>query len=450
MDEPDQRPDVDVWDYFEKSPGLHRVTGKDAETRASREASQRLELYLERSPVAVIESRVHQGIVVWSAAAERIFGYRREEALGQRLVDLLVPEELVPRVRQAVARLLSGEDPGGRFGVHQNLTKDGRRIFCEWHNAPLVDDSGDVKGILSLAADVSEAERERARADESLGRYELLMRGSRNGLWDYRPLDPDRPLEPDNPVYMSEGLLRMVGMSAEQGPKKLGEWSRVVHPEDAPGVSKRFVDHIRSRREYTYIEYRLRRVDGATVWVGSTWQSQWNEAGGLLRFAGALVDITEQRKAEEELRDKLAVIERQASAIRQLGTPILEVAEGVLCLPIIGEVDEARGAQMLDATLAAIVDRGASFLIMDVTGVPAPDAKVGAQLSFIVRAAALLGAETVVTGIRAAVAREAVARGVQADDFTPLRSLRDGLAYCLRARAARAPNAAGPAARPRR
>jgi PAS domain S-box-containing protein len=449
MDEPDQRPDVDVWDYFEKSPGLHCVTGGDAGRRASQEASQRLELYLERAPVAVIESRLNHGIIVWSAAAERIFGYRREEALGQRLVDLLVPEELMPRVRLAVARLLSGEDPGGRFGVHENVTKDGRRIFCDWHNAPLFDDSGNVEGILSLALDVSEAERERARADENLGRYELLMRGSRNGLWDYRPIDPDRPLEEDIPVYMSEGLLRMVGLSAGQGPKKLGEWAMVVHPEDAPGVSRRFVEHIRARREYTYIEYRLRRADGATVWVGSTWQSQWNEAGGLLRFAGALVDITEQRKAEEELRDKLAVIERQATAIRQLGTPILEVAEGVLCLPIIGEVDDARGAQMLEVTLAAIVDRGANFVIIDVTGVPFPDAQVGTRLSFVVRAAELLGAEVVVTGIRAAVAREAAARGAPAFVKT-LRTLKDGLAYCLRAQAVRGPNVGGPTARPRR
>lgn len=416
----------------------------DVARREAKEASRKLSLYLERSPVAVIESTLEGGIVVWSAAAERVFGYGQEEAIGRRLIDLLAPEEVVPVVRAAIAPLVRGEDPGGRLGVYENMTKDGRRIFCEWHNAPLIGEGGEVRGILSLALDVTQAERERARADESLERYELIMRAAKIGLWDYRPRDPHQPFDKETLVYMSEGIARIIGRSAEETPRKLGDWPKVVHPEDGERVMKLFVEHIQSRREYTYLEYRFVRADGAPVWVGSTWQSQWSANGGLLRFAGAIVDLTEQKLAEEELRDKLALIERQAGAIRELGTPLLEVSQGVLCLPVIGEIDEARGAQMLEATLGAIVERGANFLIIDVTGATSPDMRAAARLSYIARAAALLGAETVITGIRAAVAREVAALGALPVEVKTLRSLKDGLAFCLRARAAQARNVGGP------
>ncbi|UQA55417.1 PAS domain S-box protein [Polyangium aurulentum] len=425
----------------------------EPERRTAKDAARRLALYLERSPVAVIESTLQDGIVVWSAAAERMFGHRREEAIGKKLIDLLVPEANVACVRAAVAGLMSGEDAGGRFGVHENLTKDGRRIFCEWHNAPLVGEDGEVRGVLSLVLDVSEAMRERARADENLERYELLMRGSKNGLWDYRPANPHQPLDRETLVYMSDGILGMLGRSSEDAdaPRRLGDWGRVIHPEDAQRVMAIFLEHIQKRKDYTYLEYRFVRPDGSIVWVGSTWQSQWSEDGGLLRFAGALVDLSEQRKTEAELRDKLALIERQAGAIRQLGTPILEVYEGVICLPVIGEVDDARGIQMLEATLAAIVEKKASFLILDVTGVASPDSQAVERLSFIVRAAALLGAETVITGIRAAVALGALSNGGSSTEhLRTLRSLKEGLAFCLRARTLRGPNVGGPKARPTR
>lgn len=172
--------------------------------------------------------------------------------------------------------------------------------------------------------------------------------------------------------------------------------------------------------------------DGADLWAACTFQALWSESGELLRFAVAIVDITDRKDAEVVLRDKLAVIERQAASIRELSTPILEVQEGVLCLPVMGVVDSGRAAEMMDAALERVVALQARFLILDLTGVPVLDTGTADRLLAIARAVSLVGAKTVITGLRPAVAQTVVTLGVPMGDVKTLRNLKDGLRHCLR------------------
>src|SRR5579859_3503925 len=70
----------------------------------------------------------------------------------------------------------------------------------------------------------------------------------------------------------------------------------------------------------------------------------------------------------KELEEKLAMIELQRVAIRELSTPIMEVWEGVLCLPIVGVLDSVRSAEMTETLLRAIMDKKARCAIIDITG----------------------------------------------------------------------------------
>jgi rsbT co-antagonist protein RsbR len=162
------------------------------------------------------------------------------------------------------------------------------------------------------------------------------------------------------------------------------------------------------------------------------WCALWTDDGGLIRFAGSYTDITERKLAEADQLEKLALIERQAHAIRELSTPILEVHEGVLCLPIIGVVDSGRAAEMMNVALEAVVSEQAHFLIIDLTGVPVLDTSTADRLLAIARAAGLVGAKTIITGLKPAVAQTVVTLGVGMGDVKTLRNLKDGLHYCLR------------------
>ena len=133
-----------------------------------------------------------------------------------------------------------------------------------------------------------------------------------------------------------------------------------------------------------------------------------------------------------ELEEKLAIIEQQQSAIRELSTPILEVWDDVLALPIVGVVDTRRSMEIMNTLLSAIVSTQSKCVIIDVTGVEIVDTKTADYLLKVVHAAQLLGARCVLTGINPAVAQTLVEIGADLSAVTTLRNLKAGLFDCIK------------------
>lgn len=115
---------------------------------------QRLLLHREQTPLAVIEWNVNFQVIYWNKAAEKIFGFAKEEALGRHPTETIVPESAREAVDTIWQDLL--QKKGGERSTNENITKDGRTIMCEWYNTTLVDQRGKVIGIASLVDDVTE------------------------------------------------------------------------------------------------------------------------------------------------------------------------------------------------------------------------------------------------------------------------------------------------------
>lgn len=130
---------------------------------------------------------------------------------------------------------------------------------------------------------------------------------------------------------------------------------------------------------------------------------------------------------QAELEEKLATIEQQRAAIRELSTPIMEVWDGVLCLPVVGIVDSVRSSQMTDILLQAIGEKRARFAIVDITGIEVMDTRTVDHFVRMAKAVRLLGAECVLTGISPNIAHTMVHMGVDLADVTTHRSLREAL-----------------------
>jgi rsbT co-antagonist protein RsbR len=152
------------------------------------------------------------------------------------------------------------------------------------------------------------------------------------------------------------------------------------------------------------------------------------EIAGVLGFS---IDVTELHRAERDLGSKIELIELQQKAIRDLSTPILQVWAGVLTLPMIGIVDSARTAAVMDDLLAAVARTQARFAILDLTGVEAVDTHTAAYLLELIRAIRLLGAEGIITGIRSGVAQTIVALGVDLEGILTLGNLQAGLRHAI-------------------
>jgi rsbT co-antagonist protein RsbR len=143
-------------------------------------------------------------------------------------------------------------------------------------------------------------------------------------------------------------------------------------------------------------------------------------------------EVEERQQVEMELREKLAFIHRQEEAIRAMSTPIIQIWDGVLTLPVVGSLDAARASSMMEQLLAEIVRTRSRFAILDLTGVDVVDTATADHLLKIMRAVELLGARCVVTGIRPGVAQTLVSLGVDLASISTLRNLQEGLKACMR------------------
>jgi PAS domain S-box-containing protein len=120
-----------------------------------RDTSRRLAFHINRMPLGYIAYDQEFRIVGWNPAAERIFGWSADEAMGKHPFELIVPPEMQPRVSRTWSKLCEGDESSGD-STGAAIRKDGTKISCAWFNTPLRDASGTMTGLFTLVHDVTE------------------------------------------------------------------------------------------------------------------------------------------------------------------------------------------------------------------------------------------------------------------------------------------------------
>ncbi|KYF71052.1 STAS domain-containing protein [Sorangium cellulosum] len=160
----------------------------------------------------------------------------------------------------------------------------------------------------------------------------------------------------------------------------------------------------------------------------------------LLQVVGEMFAITlERMRAEESLRDVVeqqeslrAVIERQESAIETLSTPIIQVWNSVLVLPLVGSIDRHRASEITEKLLRTIVETKSRYAIVEVTGVEQVDSTTAQHLISMLQTIELLGAQGVVAGVQPQVAQTASSLGIDLSSVQVHRDLQEALRWCIR------------------
>jgi rsbT co-antagonist protein RsbR len=129
------------------------------------------------------------------------------------------------------------------------------------------------------------------------------------------------------------------------------------------------------------------------------------------------------------LQDTIA---QQRATISELQTPVIQVWEGILALPIVGTVDTARAQDMTEALLERIVATGSEIVLLDITGVPIVDTAVARHLLETVTAARLLGADVLIVGLSSRTAMTLVQLGIDLSHVTTRATLAKGLEFAFR------------------
>ncbi|MEM9542229.1 MAG: PAS domain S-box protein [Cyanobacteria bacterium P01_E01_bin.42] len=227
----------------------------EADLRTSRE---RLAFLVEQTPIGILEWKPDGEIVAWNSAAEMIFGYSKEEMLGQWGFEVLVPTEIRDRASQVVREML--QQQGGTCHINENLTKDGRIIICEWHNTKLVDGDGNVVGLASMVVDITARKQAEAALKEREERFRAIFENSGLGIGLTRL---DGVILNSNPA-----LEKLLGYSGEELQQLLPQ--DYIHPDDRDIDKAEWEDLIAGKRENYQVEKRYIRADGKAIWVRLT------------------------------------------------------------------------------------------------------------------------------------------------------------------------------------
>jgi rsbT co-antagonist protein RsbR len=169
---------------------------------------------------------------------------------------------------------------------------------------------------------------------------------------------------------------------------------------------------------FTYLRNELASEPAELVDAMST-------TGALFDRLG-LYTIEVYQKAREQ------VILRQQQELLELSTPVVQLWQGILALPLIGTLDSARTQVVMENLLQKIVETGASIAIIDITGVPTVDTLVAQHLLKTIAAARLMGADCIISGIRPQIAQTIVHLGVNLEDVLTKATLADAFVVALK------------------
>ncbi|MBW3585412.1 MAG: PAS domain S-box protein, partial [Cyanobacteria bacterium 0813] len=152
--------------------------------------------------------------------------------------------------------------------------------------------------LLKLMAQWIGSEIERHEAEVALQaseeRWELALRGSNDGVWDWNVNT--------NEVFFSARWKEMLGYEDHEIPDHLDEWRKRVHPDDLGWVMQAIQDHFEGKTPFYNTEYQILCKDGSYKWILARGQALSDEAGRVIRMTGSHSDITNRKKLEQEIQ----------------------------------------------------------------------------------------------------------------------------------------------------
>ncbi|MEG4962616.1 PAS domain S-box protein [Microcoleus sp. K4-B3] len=254
-------------------------------------AIARLAAIVESSEDAIISKDLEGVITSWNVGAETIFGYTAGEIVGQSGTKL-IPADYRDEENEILTKIQRGE----RIEHYdtKRLRKDGTLIDVSMSVSPIKDETGNIIGASKISRNIADRKQAEAALRQSEERWELSVRGSSDGIWDWNVQT--------NEIFLSSRSKEILGYEDHEIQNLVDEWANLIHPDDLGWVMQAIQDHFAKKTPFYITEHRIRCKDGSYKWMFDRGQALWDDAGNVIRMAGSHTDITERKQAEVALQ----------------------------------------------------------------------------------------------------------------------------------------------------
>ena len=292
------------------------ITERKQAEEALRESEEKYRELVENIGEGIVRTNEEGRITVWNAAAEKIFGIPKHDALDRNIWDLqflVIPSEqkspeLYQNIKAGIRNILmSGKFDNSNYSSEQNIQRpDGTRAFIQ----TTFNIISTIKGFLLISVNRDITERKKLEEEFKIiaERLELAIDAGEHGFWDWN-LDTDD-------IYFSTCYYTMLGYKPGELPMRKETWTNLMHPEDKKIIIPRVEKYVANAEPYE-VEFRLKTKDGDWKWISGRGKSYNIDKNGIPhRAVGVHVNITERKQAEEKLKKNMdATIDTMSNMI---------------------------------------------------------------------------------------------------------------------------------------
>ena len=270
------------------------------------ELLRRLQLQMERMPVACLLADQNYHFTYWNPAAENLFGYSFKEVEGKEPKGVIVSPASWPSTESIFKRIAQG-DMTAQGIYSENIRKNGKTLICEWYNTPLIDVEGNFNGIMSMAIDVTE----RKKSEEVQAQLAAILQQTSDAV-------VGTDLE-GNIFSWNRGAEVLFGYNLDE---IIGRPITICSPPDRGHETMELCAIVKGGENISNFETVRVGKDGGLIDVSVTMSPVKDLGGRIIGTSSIHRDITEKKQAEASLRrheEQLRQVEKMNAIGRLAG-----------------------------------------------------------------------------------------------------------------------------------
>jgi rsbT co-antagonist protein RsbR len=400
---------------------LTHAVARSRMVKGARYTDRYIRALLENAPVGILLLDAAGTMIYYSPSMTHILGYDEGENIGTSVFEFVHPDD-VPETVRAFTQLMTKE------GATDTVELRAKHKDGSWHPSEVMGvnylHDPEVGGVVVNFIDITE----RRKAEEAF-RYRARFH---ERLADQSP-DALMVVDANGTImFQSSSTERVFGFNPGEIEGKIGfDW---VHPDDLTPIMEIFTDTILEPDSIADAECRFKQGDG-------TWHHAQATASNRLAdpaVKGIVVsirDITERRVMEVALKESEDELKQAMDKLRllleEVSTPVVQIWERILALPLIGVIDDHRAEQIMEVLLGKIVETQSELVIIDLTGVPSLDTHALHHLMQTIQATSMLGAQCVLTGMKPNLAQSVIQLDLDLSNLIIKRDMEEGLRWAL-------------------